>query len=207
MEEPRPIAEQRTGGGSTAGCALVLAALLGLMVVAGGAYFVLLRRTETGNVAMPPVPPVPPVAPPSGPPVAPSGPPVVPMPATPPPLPPPEPEPPSAPTVSDGTEVRGSLDREVIRSTIRRHVSEVRYCYEEALARDPTLAGRVTVSFVIGPTGAVQSASSSRSTLSGPRATEVAECIVRRVRTWTFPAPDGGGIVAVDYPFVFTSSP
>jgi len=29
---------------------------------------------------------------------------------------------------------------------------------------------------------------------------------VTAVRRWTFPAPDGGGIVGVNYPFVLDSS-
>ena len=50
----------------------------------------------------------------------------------------------------------------------------------------------------------VQTASITDSTLHDAA---VEQCIVTRVRTWTFPAPDGGGVVAVEYPFVFTSSP
>jgi len=100
-------------------------------------------------------------------------------------------------------DVRGSLSREVIRRVIRRHINEVRFCYEQQLIQDPDLEGRVTVAFIISPTGAVQSASVRASTLNDSR---VESCIVQAVRRWTFPAPDGGGVVAVNYPFVLSSA-
>jgi hypothetical protein len=34
----------------------------------------------------------------------------------------------------------------------------------------------------------------------------VETCIAGAVRRWSFPAPDGGGIVIVNYPFMLTSS-
>jgi pSer/pThr/pTyr-binding forkhead associated (FHA) protein len=100
-------------------------------------------------------------------------------------------------------DVRGSLSREVIRRVIRRHINEVRFCYEQELGQRPDLAGRVTVSFIISATGAVQTATVSNTTLSNPR---VESCISQAVRRWTFPAPDGGGVVGVNYPFVLDSS-
>jgi hypothetical protein len=33
----------------------------------------------------------------------------------------------------------------------------------------------------------------------------VEDCVVRTVRQWKFPKPQGGGIVTVSYPFNFTS--
>ncbi len=110
----------------------------------------------------------------------------------------------SVPRIRTGeADVRGSLSREVIRRVIRRHINEVRFCYEQELSARPDLAGRVTVSFIIAATGAVQTASVASSTLSNAR---VEQCIVTAVRRWTFPAPDGGGIVGVNYPFVLDSS-
>jgi len=99
-------------------------------------------------------------------------------------------------------DVRGSLSREVIRRVIRRHINEVRFCYEQELNARPDLEGRVLVSFIISPTGAVQSATVGNSTINNAR---VESCIVTAVRRWTFPAPDGGGVVGVNYPFVLSS--
>ncbi len=108
------------------------------------------------------------------------------------------------PTNRTGTaDVRGSLSREVIRRVIRRHINEVRFCYEQQLNARPDLEGRVMVSFIISPTGAVQTASVGNSTINNAA---VEGCIVQAVRRWTFPAPDGGGVVGVNYPFMLNSS-
>lgn len=110
----------------------------------------------------------------------------------------------SVPRIRTGeADVRGSLSREVIRRVIRRHINEVRFCYEQELGNRPDLAGRVTVAFIISPTGSVSSANVANTTLSNAR---VESCITTAVRRWTFPAPDGGGIVGVNYPFVLESS-
>jgi TonB family protein len=100
-------------------------------------------------------------------------------------------------------DVKGSLSKEVIRRVIRRHINEVRFCYEQELNTRPDLEGRVTVKFIISATGAVQSAMVSGSTLGNQRAET---CIAQSVRRWTFPAPEGGGIVVVNYPFMLTQS-
>jgi hypothetical protein len=100
-------------------------------------------------------------------------------------------------------EVRGSLSKEVIRRTIQRHANEVRFCYEQGLAQRPDLAGRVDLQFVIAPSGAVQAAEVASSTLQEAR-TE--DCIRKAVRRFAFPAPDGGGVVIVRYPFVFQTT-
>jgi hypothetical protein len=108
------------------------------------------------------------------------------------------------PKIRSGTaDVRGSLSKEVIRRVIQRHINEVRFCYEQELNQRPDLQGRVTVKFIISPTGAVQSALVSETTLGAPRSEQ---CIAQAVRRWTFPSPEGGGIVIVNYPFMLTSS-
>jgi hypothetical protein len=103
------------------------------------------------------------------------------------------------PPIRAGTpEVHGALSKEVIRREIHRHLNEVRFCYEEGLRGQPDLQGRVAVKFVIAPTGMVQAAARASSDLGHGR-TE--QCIVAAVKRWTFPAPDGGGLVIVTYPF------
>src|SRR6478609_9903326 len=51
--------------------------------------------------------------------------------------------------------VHGTLDREIVRRVVRQHLNEVRYCYEQALARKPALSGRVVAHFSITPGGTV----------------------------------------------------
>ena len=94
--------------------------------------------------------------------------------------------------------VRGRLDREIVRRVVRQHLNEVRYCYEQALARRPTLAGRVVAQFTIAPTGHVLVSALQRSSLGE---SAVDDCIIAATRRWTFPAPEGGGLVLVSYPF------
>jgi outer membrane biosynthesis protein TonB len=116
-------------------------------------------------------------------------------------------EPSRVPVVETGeSEVRGSLDRDVIRRVIRRHINEVRLCYEQGLRTEPTLSGRITVSFIVSPTGAVQVASLADSTfVASSTSQSVVACILTAVRRWQFPTPEGGGIVSINYPFVLTS--
>ena len=106
---------------------------------------------------------------------------------------------PRTPDVMTGfLSVRGSLDREIIRRIVRRHLNEVRFCYDEALVARPMLAGRVVVQFSIAPTGRVLASLLQSSTLG---ATAAEACIVNAVKRWEFPAPTGGGLVMVSYPF------
>ena len=108
------------------------------------------------------------------------------------------------PSIRPGVaQVRGSLSAEVIRRVVRSHMNEVKFCYEQQLAANPDLAGRVTVQFVISPSGTVQSSALGASTLGNPTAEQ---CIVRSVRRWAFPAPEGGGIVVVTFPFMLSAS-
>lgn len=102
-----------------------------------------------------------------------------------------------------GAQVHGALSQEAIRRVVHRHLPEVRFCYEQGLQQNPSLEGRVTVSWIIGADGRVQSSGLAASSLSnGP----VESCIVGAVQRWTFPSPEGGGAVGVNYPFVLQSS-
>ncbi len=108
------------------------------------------------------------------------------------------------PRIRQGTaEVRGSLSKEVIRRVVRRHINEVKFCYEQELNKNPDLEGRVVVKFIIAASGAVQSAVVASSSIHNSR---VENCVVQAVRRWTFPKPEGGGIVIVRaYPFVLSA--
>lgn len=97
-------------------------------------------------------------------------------------------------------QVRGTLDREIVRRIIRRHINEVRFCYEQELAAHRTLGGRMVVQFNIAPNGQVLASFLQSSTLGNAR---VESCTVQAVQRWEFPKPEGGGLVSVSYPFVF----
>jgi len=95
--------------------------------------------------------------------------------------------------------VRGSLDKAIIKRLIARRHNEVRACYETALQRDHTLAGRVELQLTISPDGRVAAATADRSEVGD----DVGACIAHAARSWQFPAVDNGGISVVNYPFVF----
>jgi TonB family protein len=107
-----------------------------------------------------------------------------------------------APDVIPGVaNVRGSLDKEIIRRIIRRHINEVKYCYEQELTKKPNLGGRIMVQFTIAASGQVIASVLQNSTMGNAK---VENCTVQAVRRWEFPKPLGGGIVIVSYPFVLT---
>lgn len=95
--------------------------------------------------------------------------------------------------------VSGSLDKDIIRRIVRSHINEVRDCYNKGLAKDPKLAGKVTIDFTIGATGKVPGAKVGSTTL-GDEA--VGKCIAKALKGWKFPRPSDGGVVKVSYPFV-----
>ncbi len=96
--------------------------------------------------------------------------------------------------------VKGRLNKAAIQKVIRHHIKRIKYCYERALASTPSLQGKVKVFFQISPSGKVSQARIAHSTLHDQK---VEECMLQQVRTWRFPAPEGGGIVNVNYPFTF----
>lgn len=98
--------------------------------------------------------------------------------------------------------VVGSMSRETIRRIVQRHISEVRFCYEQGLQQNPSLEGRITVNWIISPTGAVSSSRVVNSTVSNGR---VEQCIASSVQRWSFPQPDGGSPVGVNYPFILNT--
>ncbi|HET7785009.1 MAG TPA: AgmX/PglI C-terminal domain-containing protein [Myxococcales bacterium] len=100
------------------------------------------------------------------------------------------------------TTVVGGLSRDVINRVIQKHYSEIKYCYEKELSRDPGLYGKVTVLFMIDGTGRVGDALVQQTTMGSE---PVESCMVNHVRRWVFPAPQGGSTVQVTYPYVFKS--
>jgi hypothetical protein len=65
------------------------------------------------------------------------------------------------------------------------------------------LEGRIAVRWVISGTGDVTLATVKDTTMHN---SNVENCLVRKIKGWKFPAPAGGGVVEVNYPFVFKST-
>lgn len=91
-------------------------------------------------------------------------------------------------------------DRDLVLKVVSRHQNEIRFCYESELPKAPDLSGKVTVAWVIGASGAVETAQIAESGLGN---TNVESCIVQKVRRWTFPEPAGGQLVEITFPWVF----
>ena len=96
----------------------------------------------------------------------------------------------------------GSLDRSIISGKVKEVLSDIKTCYDEGLAEQPDLTGRVVVEMVIGKDGMVSSAESDpeKTTLDS---TEVIDCVTGTIAQLEFPPPEGDGIVIVVYPFAF----
>ncbi len=94
----------------------------------------------------------------------------------------------------------GNIDAGRVASIIRGQIGGIRSCYERALRNNPTLSGRLEVTFTIGPAGRVTSARSS----GLAAAPEVGSCVASRIRGLVFPQPEGG---SVDFSFPFTFAP
>ena len=105
-------------------------------------------------------------------------------------------------TFSAGTKgVDEGLTRDEVGKVIHDHLSEVRYCYESAMVRNPGLEGKVQVHFTIRPNGTVKSSDVTE----GSGEASLDTCITSHLMRWRFPKPRGGVEVGVTYPFIFKS--
>jgi hypothetical protein len=116
-------------------------------------------------------------------------------------------DPPEPPPPSDGKKKKhadavpstfGRLPPETIQAIVRANYDRVKHCYEAGLARDPKLAGRVGIRFVIARDGKVSSTRVADCTLPD---CSVAQCVRDEFKSLTFPEPEGG-IVTVVYPLM-----
>ncbi|MFO0735607.1 MAG: AgmX/PglI C-terminal domain-containing protein [Labilithrix sp.] len=96
--------------------------------------------------------------------------------------------------------VSGRLPPEVIQRIVRLHAGAFQACYLDGQRRDPGLAGRVTVKFVIQRDGTVARAQDGGSEIGDQK---VIECMVHAFSGLEFPVPEGG-VVTVTYPFMLS---
>jgi hypothetical protein len=109
------------------------------------------------------------------------------------------PLPAAKPQLRAGPPVTNYIPPEVIMRPIRARFQCFRKCYEQGLAENPRLAGRVTVHFVVDRDGWVRTSKLNGSDLPDPR---VSSCIVREFVGLRYPSPEGDRISVV-YPLVF----
>lgn len=99
-------------------------------------------------------------------------------------------------------EIRGGLDKGIVRSIVEERLPELQYCYENALLKDQAYGGKMMAAWTIQADGSVDKLSSNSQDMKG---NEFHSCIRSRIAQWKFPNPKGGGVVDVKYPFVFSS--
>jgi len=104
----------------------------------------------------------------------------------------------------DAPRVTGQLSSDVIRRVTRRHINELRFCYEQSLAQQPTAGGTVDATFTIaGATGAVSAATATARANATLPAT-VTACMQGAFRRWAFPIPDDQHDVTVTQVVTFS---
>ncbi len=94
----------------------------------------------------------------------------------------------------------GEFDSSSVVRAIKARLRAIKSCYENQLKSNPSLAGKVAVSFTIQQSGSVTGVKATENT-SGSSA--LATCIVSKVRTLRFNPGPTGGSVTYSYPFVF----
>lgn len=87
------------------------------------------------------------------------------------------------------------LPPEVVRRILRQNFGRFRLCYQAAAASDPTLAGTVSVRFVIESDGAVGAVMDAGSTLGD---TDAVECVERGIQHLAFPMPSAGALTVTE---------
>ncbi|MCK6523865.1 AgmX/PglI C-terminal domain-containing protein [Myxococcota bacterium] len=89
---------------------------------------------------------------------------------------------------------KGQAD--ALRTQVKRQIGQVRTCYESQLNQDPTLSGRMVLSWMISGGHAFD----VRVEESNIRSEALTACVIGRVKGWTF---DRDLDTEVRYPFVF----
>lgn len=99
----------------------------------------------------------------------------------------------------DGSETR---TQQVIASVVAQNRQKVRACYEAERAKNPALAGTLTLHFILDPQGNVTQANvvPERTTLKQP---SLHQCVLDALRTISFPPSSRGFESQVNYPFDF----
>ena len=117
----------------------------------------------------------------------------------------PSPEKPSSnPIVQFGIPtVTGPLSTHIVQKIVSSHTSELRECYENALAHNNTLAGEVTLSWTNDTFGHAKEASIEASTLNDQN---IEQCLLETVSRWRFPDIKSLDLVKIKYPISFMPS-
>ncbi len=95
---------------------------------------------------------------------------------------------------------KGHLTREQIARVVKQHLQEIQYCYEKNLLRNNKLKGKLIMEWTIVSTGKVTLV---KTRFNSMHSSKVARCVSKSIKKMRFPSPRGGGLVEVEYPFLF----
>lgn len=99
--------------------------------------------------------------------------------------------------------INGALDQSLVNAVVKRHINQVRYCYQRELNKNPNIEGQVRVKFVVEGDGSVSTPEIQSSTLKNEA---VENCICGRFGRFRFPEPSDGKPVEVISSFRFFPS-
>jgi outer membrane biosynthesis protein TonB len=91
------------------------------------------------------------------------------------------------------------IDQQKLAAFVKARFGLIKACYENALKRNPSLKGKISIRFTILETGGLSDIVAAGNSLGAP---EVASCITNTMRTWRTQFRPSGP-VTVEYPFVF----
>ena len=93
-------------------------------------------------------------------------------------------------------------DPESVMAVVNSHRSAIEYCYQRALRKNPNLKGKISVRFIISPSGSVKDVKILASTLNDP---SVERCIISKIKSWRDFGPidpaKGDAVFRQDYIF------
>jgi TonB family protein len=119
--------------------------------------------------------------------------------------PPSVPAPPSVASVGTASQpaTDGVLDPAAVANQVRSRLGGVRYCYDQELAKNRTLAGKVVLHWTIDLAGTTRDVSVES---AAPPMPQVAACVVEVVKRWRFVPVPKDRKVEISFPFVFQSA-
>ncbi len=108
------------------------------------------------------------------------------------------------PVLEQGTVELSSGNAGDVRSQMKRYLPRIKACYERELRGEPDLAGKVTVSWIIGEAGRAGDTAVEANTTGN---SALGSCIVREINKIKFKPPeeDEDEIEVAGYPFIFSS--
>jgi len=92
--------------------------------------------------------------------------------------------------------------KDKIRGVISDHVREMNECYEAALKKDASLKGKVVIVWEVGKKGEALNVKADKDK-SDLKDQEMWNCLAKKIKRLTFPAPPAGETLTISYPFFF----